>query len=196
MVRDDKDDSNSEVVIETLTPEYFDGARAVESGFVQTRKGFCFGLCPYRFCPVSKSEFEQIYRQSADRCSTYGVAVRQTDQLVIGICKLRTASQPSKWKEDLLHDPSSNEMYVDTLAVTAEARGKGVGARLLNWAEEEARERKATRMILGVSTGNPARRLYERVGYVETESACFWPSCLLGRPNGSFGGAMMEKKLT
>ena len=56
-----------------------------------------------------------------------------------------------------LHDPKPGECYVNSLAVLPESRGKGVGTKLLKWAEEKARERKCTRMCLGVLSGNPAK---------------------------------------
>lgn len=187
---------DSEIVIESLTATNFDAARKIENEFLGAGKGLCFGLCPYRCCPISKTEFEPIYRESEDRCSTYGVAVREADQLVVGICKLRQGGQPSKWDERLMHEPAEDEMYVDCMAVTKEARGKGVGTNLLKWAEKVAGERNATKLSLGVVNGNPAKRLYYRVGYVDTDSDCFWASLLLGRPNGQFGALLMEKPLS
>jgi len=53
-----------------------------------------------------------------------------------------------------------------SIAVSAKARGQGLGAVLLLMAEKEARQRGCTRMRLEVSTKNAAAmHLYERHGY-------------------------------
>lgn len=188
--------ATSEVRIESLTPAHFAAARKIENEFIGAGKGFCFGLCPYRLCPLGPGEFEGVYRKSADRCKTYGVAILVEEDLVVGICKARCGGQPANFDENLLHTPELDEVYVDTMAVTKEARGKGVGTKLLQWAEDLGRSRKATKMTLGVVNGNPAQRLYVRAGYKEMESSWFVPACFLGRPNGSFGAVMMEKPLS
>ncbi|TKJ20310.1 hypothetical protein A6V29_08940 [Blastococcus sp. CCUG 61487] len=55
-------------------------------------------------------------------------------------------------------------------ALEATSRGVGIGSRLIASAEESARTLGATRMGLAVEHGNGgARRLYERLGYVEWE---------------------------
>ncbi len=44
-------------------------------------------------------------------------------------------------------------------------RGAGIGSRLMRELEAEARRREVPRISLSVSKGNPAARLYERLGY-------------------------------
>lgn len=59
--------------------------------------------------------------------------------------------------------------YVHVLAVLPEARGRGLGTRLLRHAESLARTAGLTRMSIIVENGNPgARQLYERQGFCET----------------------------
>ncbi|WP_216323228.1 GNAT family N-acetyltransferase [Deinococcus aestuarii] len=64
-------------------------------------------------------------------------------------------------------DPEATpgELYLDTLAVVEEARGQGVGGRLLGAVAARARELGLSRVGLLAGEANPAARLYERHGY-------------------------------
>ena len=56
--------------------------------------------------------------------------------------------------------------YVQTICVRPDERGRGLGTRLLGWAEARI-FRESPNVFLCVSSFNPgARRLYERLGYV------------------------------
>lgn len=67
--------------------------------------------------------------------------------------------------------------YVDdrtpevTVAVSAAARGRGVGTRLLLALIEEAASRGMGGLMLNVRDTNPALRLYERLGFRRIEGA-------------------------
>jgi ribosomal protein S18 acetylase RimI-like enzyme len=68
------------------------------------------------------------------------------------------------------HEPG--EWYVQAVAVSASARGLGVGSRLLALAEERAQAAGASWITLDVAASNTGgRRLYERVGYEEQWTA-------------------------
>ena len=63
--------------------------------------------------------------------------------------------------------PTGEDMvYIEALAVAAQARGKGIGTRLLNdgeaWAVRQGRKRMALHVLL---KNTRARRLYERMGF-------------------------------
>jgi ribosomal protein S18 acetylase RimI-like enzyme len=65
-----------------------------------------------------------------------------------------------------LENVAPNTWYVNVLAVYPELRGKGIGTKLLGFAEELAREVEAVGVSIIVADANStARRLYERTGY-------------------------------
>jgi GNAT superfamily N-acetyltransferase len=59
-------------------------------------------------------------------------------------------------------DPATPELAI---AVVEQHRGKGIGLRLMEDLAATARAAGIKQISLSVSPGNPARRLYERVGY-------------------------------
>ncbi|KAL3942947.1 MAG: hypothetical protein SGBAC_002936 [Bacillariaceae sp.] len=199
------------IEIAPLSSQYFVAANDIESDFIKSGKGCCFGICKFSWCSASpQKEFDASYRNEENgmkRRETYGVAVLSSmrssndndnsKNMVVGICKGRRYDQKSTFMENLLHKPKQGEFYIDTLAVTEEARGKGVGTKLLKWAEEVALEKGDSKLTLGVMKGNPAQRLYIRFGFEELpdgqDPCCV--GCMIGRPNGSCVGIQMEKEI-
>lgn len=67
--------------------------------------------------------------------------------------------------------PTKSELVLDGIAVNQSMRGQGVGTQLLNTVVEYANNHKFTRVRLDVIDTNPdARRLYERVGFIEVKT--------------------------
>lgn len=67
--------------------------------------------------------------------------------------------------------PSVNQFLLDGICVAEDARGLGVGTRLLEAARELARSEGCTEMRLDVIDRNPrARALYERFGFQAMET--------------------------
>jgi GNAT superfamily N-acetyltransferase len=72
-------------------------------------------------------------------------------------------------------DDVHGEGYVDdatpelAIAVVDEFRGRGIGSRLMEAIHARAREAGVARMALSVDADNPAKRLYEKLGYMDFE---------------------------
>lgn len=72
------------------------------------------------------------------------------------------------------HRPGADEVYVDGIAVSAHARGLGIGTRLLDETTAVARANGKAFVRLDVIDTNPrAQALYERVGYKVTKVQSF-----------------------
>jgi ribosomal protein S18 acetylase RimI-like enzyme len=72
------------------------------------------------------------------------------------------------------HKPEHGELWVDGIAVSPEARGQGIGTRLLDEVASIARQEGFRWVRLDVADINPrAQALYERVGYRVTRVESF-----------------------
>ena len=77
-----------------------------------------------------------------------------------------------------LEEPDS--YYICAMAVLPEFRGQGIGARLLQLAEEKCRRAGLSKLSLIVFEANAgAKRLYERHGFVETAREAVVPHPLI-----------------
>ncbi|KAJ1618647.1 acyl-CoA N-acyltransferase [Pavlovales sp. CCMP2436] len=184
--------------VEALSPKTFEGARAIQNDFVGARKAMC-GVCSYAWCPDSASTYSEPYTRHPETMALTGVALGE-DGTVLGFVKASDYGMHRDCFSECFHKLKPGELYIDMLGVSGEARGKGAGTKMLQWAEEQARARGATRLTLAVVAGNPAKRLYERFGFVPTSTTGACGStvvcCVIGMPHGQCGGANMEKPLS
>ncbi|QDZ20458.1 N-acetyltransferase domain-containing protein [Chloropicon primus] len=189
-----------EIVVTELTMDLIDGyVKCHNDGFGS--KVCC--LC----CPVATNQGDTLryYTENPDRLQFCGVAVRKSDPLT-PLGQVQIAPFPLQDKNSL-HKVKPGETYVEEISVSAGARGLGIGTKLLQWAEDTARKAGSNHMTLGVLNGNPAQRLYERVGYrviecddaIEKCCACFFVTLFVGRPYGlcdpHWGAVDMRKDL-
>ncbi len=81
--------------------------------------------------------------------------------------------------------------HIAELHVDPQHRDQGVGGRLLAWAIDEARRIDRPHLSLDTTTTNPARRLYERNGFVVTRTRL---DARYERLTGVPGRVLMERR--
>jgi GNAT superfamily N-acetyltransferase len=73
--------------------------------------------------------------------------------------------------DDTMRFQSGDNAYVENIEVTAGVRGKGVGARLLEAAQDEAKHRGKRTLWLHTSENNSkAHKLFDREGWIHETS--------------------------
>lgn len=91
------------------------------------------------------------------------------------------------------YKPKPDELYIDSVAVSSDARGLGLGTKMLEFAEKTAEERGLKKLVLQVMYENPrAKKLYERFGFSEFSHL---ESRWLKRKTGFTGAYKMQKVL-
>jgi ribosomal protein S18 acetylase RimI-like enzyme len=117
------------------------------------------------------------YHRDWGRHGDLGV-VAEADGQVVGVayCRLFTEA-------DYGHGYVDEETPEVAVAVREGHRGDGLGARLLRALAETAHAAGYERLSLSVAADNPARRLYERLGYCELSTEGDAVRMLLTRPS-------------
>jgi ribosomal protein S18 acetylase RimI-like enzyme len=74
------------------------------------------------------------------------------------------------------YKPVDNEFYIECVAVTDSAQGKGIGTRLFNELFSQAVNEGIKKITLEViNTNTEAKSLYERLGFQIEKSSSIWP---------------------
>jgi len=162
------------------------------------RKRLCC-ILPLGLFPTTMVEFRRMY-STPDAMSTTAIAIRESDGKVVGFVQMTDRTMTCDPVSYCLHSLGENEVYIEMMSVLPEARGGGIGTRLLQFCEARARERGARKLTLGVVAGNPAKQLYGRFGFKDIDRSyvsAFMPCvCLFsffGLPHCVPGGSIMEK---
>lgn len=124
---------------------------------------------------------EQYFRADEGRLSYRQSAVKEIDGEVAGIIVAYGGDQAAELDRPILdrlrklkNDPTvtldqeadEDEYYIDTLSVSPQFGGKGLGSALILHAENRAKELKYHKIALAVVTDNHrAHSLYDRKGY-------------------------------
>jgi ribosomal protein S18 acetylase RimI-like enzyme len=116
--------------------------------------------------------YAEHLRAAADRArdAELAVAVDEADGALLGTVTYCRAGTP--WAE--VSRPGQAEFRM--LAVAPEARGRGVGEALTRWCVQRARADGCTGVVLSsLPVMHAAHRLYERLGFVRTPEADWYP---------------------
>ncbi|RHW32782.1 GNAT family N-acetyltransferase [Lysinibacillus yapensis] len=137
---------------------------------------------------VSKilEQLQVLFKRTANRHSflnTY-VAVNNVNKNILGIIVLYNGEDGAKldaglqqWLEQknapistIDAEAHPDEFYIDTICVHQDARGLGIGTKLLLYAEEVALSQGYSKLSLNVETQKEdAQRLYKRLGFTISE---------------------------
>jgi ribosomal protein S18 acetylase RimI-like enzyme len=88
---------------------------------------------------------------------------------LIGYCKLGLTSSYAE------HSDAAQPIDLMQLYTDPEMTGRGIGARLMDWALAEAQQREADAILLSVYSENlAAQRFYQRYGFRKIADIYFW----------------------
>lgn len=133
--------------------------------------------------PKVFASLEQFVTEKSNRHSYLNTFVAVQNDDILGIVVLYDGKQGNILDRQLekqlaaqnIHvtldvEAHDDEYYIDTICVAKNARGLGIGTKLLQFAETYGRELGYNKISLNVEVEKlDARRLYERMGYVITE---------------------------
>jgi ribosomal protein S18 acetylase RimI-like enzyme len=121
-----------------------------------------------------------LFKREDNRHSHLYTYVAELDEKVAGIMVLYAGADAPKLDQNLSEwltkkgatnsevDAESlvDELYIDTICIDPSFRGKGIGTKLFEYAEEVAKQNNSAKLSLNVEIEKePAIRLYKRLGY-------------------------------
>jgi len=116
---------------------------------------------------------QQFFRKDGNRFSYQYTQVAEQNSAVVGLVlsfggrdeeRLNAATG---WQ--LEREAEDDEWYIDALAVLSNWGRQGIGTRLLQTTEQQARQHNYTKIALNVAQGNkPAQSLYQHLHYLVT----------------------------
>jgi len=154
----------------------------------------------------SLRELRERYSKTPEAKLKLGAVALSDTENVVGCVQMTTRGLPT-FPEDF-HFCANDEMYIETLAVSSDFRGKGIGTKLLEWCKQTALDNPLIkRLTLELVNGNRAIRLFERFGFEaksldDCVAECLGAvvvCCYFGRPYGicneNWGAVLMEMHL-
>lgn len=179
-----KNDNNVRLVAPSSEADFEALAQLKALAFAEKSRGcggvnLADGVASYR-------RYAQHHPAKLEHCrmaksSSAGGEASDAGDDILGAIQLQLPGDPGDMDmpDFLRHRLQSNEAYIEYIACHPQHTGKGVGSKLLAWADTYCRERSDIGIItLEVMTANMgAFRLYERKGFVmkrdpHTEDAC------------------------
>mmetsp|Transcript_20106 Transcript_20106/g.22775 ORF Transcript_20106/g.22775 Transcript_20106/m.22775 type:complete len:201 (-) Transcript_20106:379-981(-) len=146
----------SNIRIEAVQDKSLANLASIQATFLNSKHMCC---CLPLGIDSTEDKLRKMYSKTPELMEVTAIAIKEDE--VLGFVQLILSGMPCE-----LHKVKPGEAYVHMIAVDHEARGMGIGTRLLQWAEEIARKRDCTYMSLDVLGGNMAIELYERNGFV------------------------------
>ncbi|CAJ1341191.1 unnamed protein product [Effrenium voratum] len=152
-------------------------------GFGSKRCCLCFGDSQGEIASSLRSGVATV---PDSKLSAYGVAM--LDGEAVGFAQLGFHDTPGDFLMPSIFQstPRVGTCHLERIVVSSKMRGKGIGQKLLHWVDSKARDRGCSKVMLEVVSGNPAKGLYERHGYVSHtpvyQKVCMCPCifCLMG----------------
>ena len=124
----------------------------------------------YRGEGFSSADYEPALRDVASRAASATVLVAEQDGRLVGA--VTVATRGGEWAEQA----EAGEAVIRMLVVSPEVRGAGTGEQLVRACLDVAREDGCSRVRLSSQEDmRPAHRLYERLGFVRTPEADWYP---------------------
>ncbi len=177
--------SGTAVTIETLQEKHFADLARLQKDFLNSKYMCC---C----IPLGSFSTEDKVRKTFKKCPAMMDvgAVALVEGEAVGFIQVVLHGMPCD-----IHTVEKDEAYVYNIAVDPDARGMGVGTKLLAWADEIGRQHGCAKITLDVLDGNKAIGLYQRKGYTVQPTPIYlvpvtfiFTSLLVGfriRPRGS-----------
>ena len=138
-------------------------------GFGAKRCCLCFGHGKAEMVTDLKSALAKAPDSKLD---AYGVALFEGN--VVGFAQLGFPDTVGDIMDPsiLQVKASAGYCHLERIVVSSTMRGKGLGTKLLDWVDAKARDKGSKTVNLEVVNGNPAKKLYERQGYVSNTNTC------------------------
>lgn len=143
------------VTIETFQEKHFADLVRLEKDFLNSKLMCC---CIPLGSFATEAEVRKTFKKHPEMMEVGAMAF--VEGQAVGFIQVVLHGMPCD-----IHTVEKDEAYVYMIAVDPDARGMGVGSKLLAWADEIGRQHGCEKITLDVLEGNKAIGLYQRKGY-------------------------------